>query len=395
MNTKILSAFIFALLFTTDTPAQQINYSAPVNKLVPETSFMQNADWKQMFYDASGTTEAQRKGLEKEIAIGPDERVFVSDHLKFSISIYDKQGNFIKSFGKQGYGNGEFVNNQDLNGILNNKLLVVSDNQGRINFFDLNGNFVKLITIDFMPLNIFPLKSGNLIVWGHVPVAGGKSKHVLAELDYNTGNYVVFNEKTSVYNTPDKIQMPYKGGIVVAGAPYSRGKEMIRVTADDRVIKANNQTGEIEIFKKQNGQYHQTFFTLKGDRIPISETEKQEYYREFKEKLKSRNMDTGYAEQVLKEGFFPKHLPYFYNLIIDDRNDALFFIYTTNKDEDFAFEAYSLDGRMLGKSEFKIDGYDLLANTNRFIFKDGYIYVTALKLGADYPLRILKCRVNE
>ncbi len=395
MNTKFVSAFIFTLLLATYSPAQQINYSAPVNKLVPETSFMQNADWKQIFYDASKTTEAERKGLTKEIAIGPDERVFVSDHLNYSISIYDKQGNFIKTFGKQGYGDGEFAFNQDLNGILNDNLLVVSDDQGRINFFDLNGNFVKLITIDFMPLKIFPLKSGNLIIWGHVPVAGHKYKQVLAELNYNTGNYEVFYEQVIGPDQPDVIQMPYQDGYVMWKAPYLHNRKMIRVTADDRVIKANNQTGQVEVFKNQNGHYRKTTFAIKGETIPIAEKEKKEYYRNFKEKLKSRNLDTSYAEKVLKEGFFPKHLPYFYNLITDERSNALFFIYTKNDKQDFAFEAYRLDGSMLGRSEFTIDGFDLLANTDRFIFKNGYIYLTALKQGAEYPLRILKCRVGE
>ncbi len=375
--------------------AQQINYSAESVKLIPETSFLSNADWKMLFYDESQSNVAGRIGLNKQIAVGPDERVYISDRSNFTITILDKTGRLIKTFGKKGYKPGEFVNNQDFDGILDDKLLVISDNQGRINFFDLDGNFVNMLTIDFMPLRIFPLKSGNLIVWGHVPVKGRKWKNVLAEVDYPTGKYTVFYEVLKSGKKANMITIPIEDNLVAISAPYTSGRKMIRATKDDRIVFANSSSDIVKLFSRVEGKYKESEFRIKVEPIEIGVEEKEEYYQNFIEKLEKKGIDTIYAEKVKEEGFYPDHLPYFYNLILDEENSAMFFIYTNNEDEDYAFQAYSVDGKFLGKSEFKIEGYDLLSKMGHFKFKDGFVYTLALKKGADYPLRIIKCKIEN
>ena len=270
---------------------------------------------------------------------------------------------------------------------------MVSDNQGRINFFDLDGNFVKMITIDFMPLRIFPLKSGNLIIWGHVPVSGRKSKHVFAELDYNTEKYTVFNEKIISHEQSNRITIPMEDNVIAIGAPYSTARKMIRVTDDDRIVFADNSSNIVKLFSDVDGKYKESEFRIKIEPIEIGAEEKEEYYQNFKEKLEKKGIDVSYAEKVKEEGFYPDHLPYFYNMILDEKNNCLFFIYTNNEDEDYAFQAYSIDGKFLGQSEFKIEGYDLLSKMRYFKFRDGFVYTLALKPDDDHPLRIIKCRM--
>jgi hypothetical protein len=375
--------------------AQPVNYNASEIQLIPEKSFLPNADWESLFYDPGKTSSAKKAGLDKQVVIGADERVYISDRSNYSISILDKTGRFLKTFGKKGYEDGEFINNQDFHGLLKNELLVVSDNTGRINFFDLDGNFVKVIRIDFMPKNIYPLKSGNLIIWGHVPMSGRKSKDVLAELDFTSEKYNVFYEKIEHYDQPEYITMETKWGETIMMTAYSRRKKTLRITSDDKVVVANHQSGNIQIFSRVRSKYQESGFNLEIEPGQITEEVKNEYYQNFKERLKSKGSDTANAEFVKVEGFFPEHLPYFYNMILDDKNNVLIFIYTNTEGQDYAFRAYSLDGKLLGQSEFKIDGYDLLSNMGDFEFKDGYVYPLALKKGANFPLRILKCRVGD
>lgn len=393
MKAKILSMTISIFLMITIGWTQPVNYNAGALKLVPDASFLQDADWKALFKDETQTNAAEKTGLQKQVLVGPDEQVFISDRNNFTITIVDKTGRVVKIFGKKGGNPGEFINNQDIEGILNDKLLVVSDNQGRINFFDLQGNFVNMITIDFMPLGVYPLKSGNLIVWGHVPVAGSQSKSVLAEVEYSTGKYKVFYENIKSFDQPSIIKIPKGESLISFGAPYSAGKEMIRVTSDDRIILADNTSNKITIFSKANGKYQKSEFNINTEPIKIGEQEKEEYYQKLKERLQKSGLDVSHAEKVKAEGFFPEYLPYFYNLVLDDKNNSLFFIYTNKEKEDYAFQAYSLDGKFLGKSEFKIEGYDLLSNMRSFRFSDGFVYALALKHGEDSALRVLKCKI--
>jgi hypothetical protein len=393
MKAKILSMTISLFLMISIGWAQPINYNASALKLVPETSFLHNADWKTLFQDETKTNAAEKAGLMKQIIVGPDEQIFISDRSAFTITILDKTGHAVKTIGKKGSKPGEFVNNQSLDGILNDKLLVVSDNQGRINFFDLQGNFVKMITIDFMPLGVYPLKSGNLIVWGHVPVAGNQAKSVLAEVEYSTGTYKVFDEIIKSNDEPTRISIPSEKSIISFGAPYSAGRQILRITSDDKLIVADNSTDKIVVFAKVNGKYQKSEFNINTELIKIGEKEKEEYYQNFKARLQKNGLDVAYAEKVKADGFFPDHLPFYYNLILDEKNNCLFFVYTNEQNQDYAFQAYSTDGKFLGKSEFKIDGYDLLSKMSHFKFRNGFVYALALKQNDSASLRILKCRI--
>jgi hypothetical protein len=385
MKTKILSVMISLCLMISFGMAQQINYNASQVKLIPETTFLPNADWKTLFYDDTQKDAVEKAGLNKQVVIGSEEQIFISDRNTFTITILDKTGRGVKTFGKKGYGPGEFANNQDLHGILNGKLLVVSDNQGRINFFDLNGNFVKMITIDFMPLGIYPLKSGNLVVWGHVPVQGNQSKNILAEIEYSSGKYKTFYENVKSNKEQVKINIP---------TANSAGRQMIRITGDDRLIVADNTSNIVKLYSKVAGKFQESEFTINIEPIKIGEKEKEEYYKNMKERFQKSGLDVSYAEKVKEAGFFPDYLPYYYNLILDDKNNCLFFIYTNNENEDYAFDAYSVDGKFLGKSEFKIDGYDLLSRLGHFRFDNGFVYTLALKQNESFPLRILKCKLT-
>ncbi len=395
MKSTTLAIFIILMLTCTNLFSQQLDFKAESIRLIPDETFLKDADWEKIFHNDHAFKPAGFTGLNKQIKIGLNGRVYVSDRYTYSISIYDQSGKFLKSFGKQGYGNGEFANNQDLDGFLNNELIITSDNQGRINLFDLDGNFEKLITIDFIPLKIFPLKSGNMMVYGHVPVKGRKYKHVLAELNTATGKYILVYEKIIELDEKRFITITKDSSIISVGAPYSRGKELVRLGSNDQIIFAENKSGEITILELANGKSARSSFTIHGDPIPISEKEKEEYYENFKARLIKNDMDPAAAEKIKAEGFFPEHLPYFYNLAIDEMNNLLFFIYTNNEGEDFAFSAYNLEGKFLGKSKFEIEGYDLLANVSSLKFKDGYVYTLAVKKGEEQSLRILKCRVGE
>lgn len=391
MKTKMFIMLIALLGFWFAARTQQNNYSAKTIKLIPETNFLPQADWENLFFDASQSDDVQRFGVMNEFVVGPQEQIIVCNRGKYMLSILDKAGRTVKTFGRQGYKNGEFVNNPNLRGILNNKLIVVSDAQGRINFFDLDGNFVHLITLDFLPRDIFPLKSGKLIVWGHVPVSGNRSKDVIAELQYPSGKYKIIYERIKSNDIPSVITIPRGKGLISFAAPYSMPQSMVRVNADDQIFLADKQSNTITVFTSENGKYRESSFSVNENRIKIDSQDKQEFYQNFKEKLQRNNLDTSYAEKVLADGFYPEYLPGFYNLVMDAQNNVLFFVYTKQQGKDYAFQAYSAEGKFLGQSEFKIEGYDLLSNTNQFRFRNGYIYTLALKHGQDHPLRIIKC----
>ena len=148
----------------------------------------------------------------------------------------------------------------------------------------------------------------------------------------------------------------------------------------------------VRVFTNRNGNYEESEFNLRTTPIPITQEEKDEYYENFKRKLEKLGIDTAQADKILQEGYFPEYLPNYYNLILDEANNCLFFIFS-NDNRDHLFRAYTTDGKYLGESEFVIDGYELLSGLGHFYFMNGYVYTLALKKGEESPVRILKCRI--
>lgn len=392
---KTLFNFLIVLLVSSFTicMGQQINFNSKTQLLVPEEDFLSNVDWGKLFYDGSQTNIVARIGWNMQVAYAKDGSVFVSDGYKYSIFKLDKTGKVVKTFGKKGWNPGEFASNQDMHGILENKYLVFTDGQGRINFFDLDGNFVKMITIDFMALRIFPIGNGKLVIQGHVPY-GTKSKDLFAELDFNTEKYKQVYYTFEDYNDPKSgISIINEDGSYIGfSPPFSSQKIFYQTTSNGDVIIGNNSSELVKVFSPTNGDYKQTEFKLQTNPIAITEKEKNEYYQNFKKRLKDRNLDESHAEKIYEPGFFPEYLPYYYNVISDDQNNCLFFMFS-NEDKDHLFSVYSTDGKFLGESEFKIEGYDFISKSGGLKFMDGYIYTLALKKNEDKPLRILKCKV--
>lgn len=392
MKTK---PFIILLILSCSlslTIAQELNFKSKTQMLIPEKEYLANANWEELFYDGSQTNSASRVGLNKQVVFARDGSVFISDRMKYTISKIDKTGKLVKTFGKQGWNPGEFAFNQDLDGILDDKYLVISDAQGRINFFDLNGNFFKMITIDFMPLHIYPVKGGRMIIKGHVPY-GTKSKQLLAELDFETEQYTQIYYTFQDYDDPKGgISIPHEGVHIAIGPPFSSRKTFYRATGNGKIVMAMNSSDVVNVFSPAGGEYKRSEFKLQATPIPVTEKEKDEYYQNFKEKLQSRGMDASLAEKMKQPGYFPDHLPYYYNVIVDNHNNCLFFMYS-NENKDHLFTAYSTAGEFLGESEFKIEGYDLLSKVGNYKFMDGFVYTLALKQNEEMPLRILKCKI--
>ncbi|MCB2221008.1 MAG: hypothetical protein KQI35_11480 [Bacteroidetes bacterium] len=392
MKTQRIILFCFLLPVSWVVFAQTPNYSARIQRLVPETNFLPQADWEAIFFDPTQKDIATKVGIKKRVVIALDESVFINNRYAYNITKVNSQGKVVRTFGKKGSNPGEFINNPDLHGILNNKYVVTSDAQGRINFFDLDGNFIKMITIDFMPLKIFPVGNGKLIIQGHVPY-GTKSKNLIAELDFETEKYHQIYYTFQDYDDPKGgVRIHTKDGIISTGPAFSTNKIYCRVTSSGQIVLGVNDSDQIQVFTNKNGTYKESEFTLKTNPIPITKEEKEEYYRNFKERLNKLEIDTTEADKILREGYFPRYLPNYYNIVLDDANNCLFFIYS-NDGQDHLFRAYTIDGKYLGESEFTIEGYDLLSGLGHFYFMNGYVYTLALKKGADSPMRILKCKI--
>lgn len=117
----------------------------------------------------SGVYDDEGQYKPTAVAVAPDGRVFVGDGYGRSwVHVYDKDRNYVKSFGGRGTEDGQFRTPHgmwlDTRG--ETPLLLVCDRENhRLQWFTLDGEFVRKMDQDLRrPCNVWPLASGGLVI---------------------------------------------------------------------------------------------------------------------------------------------------------------------------------------------------------------------------------------
>ena len=98
----------------------------------------------------------------QSIATDDEERIYVLDYKENNVKVYDKNGEFVKKFGKQGQGPGEFHLPRTV--IITNQDEILVQNIRSLAFFSLEGDFKRSLSAAQVRLGTFNIDSdGNII----------------------------------------------------------------------------------------------------------------------------------------------------------------------------------------------------------------------------------------
>lgn len=392
-------------------------YKAGHVNIVEITGYAEKNNWNELFADYEKCAFGKHIGKYKKIVIAPDGSIFMSHKTRHEIWKFDKDGNFIKKFGKKGSGPGQFIMLPSVQGILDNQFLYTNDVHGRMMFFDLDGNYIKILKLDYMPLGTTPLKGRKIAILGHVPWKGQKSKKILVIKDFDTGK-----EKTIWYEfeeySKNMITIKYpKGGMMGCSLPFthpSLTRFRMSTSKEGNLIVASPKDGIITEFSPEGEKLNS--FQLNIEPLQISDEDIMEYFETGKsnfskfEKSVENNLELSeddkkniieqYRQQIDKfkdKDLYPKHLPYFSTLMVDSDGNILIFEFT-KEEKTNRFRAYTFDfvGNLIGTSSFYAEGYELKFAPEFFVFHKGYVYAVGEKKDRDdIPLRLLKFNLTN
>ncbi len=398
-------------LFGQDITQQYNN--DPV-KLIAIGDYATNNNWDEVFSEPTDPSFAKEIGNQKNIAVAPDGSVFMSHKTRHEIWKFDKNGNLEKKFGQKGYKPGEFPMIPFIEGVFDNKYIYTSDVHGRLQFFDFEGNFIKSIQLDYMPLDTKPLSQNKIAILGHVPWKDRKSKKVIAIKDFNTEEENIIWSKFKDNSKGRIIIEMGSGGTMGFSVPYSNPSLRIASSKKGNLIVANPADGIISIYSPEGVKKNS--FPLNIDALKIDQDDIDEYYKTGKKrvaKFKERLISSGkYSDAEIKDiviqyetqleklkdqDNYPDHLPYFTNIMVDSDGNILVFEFTekseTNK---FRVYSYNSNGEFLNRSSFLSDKFNLNLSPSSFIFYNDYIFnVAEKKTGDGCLMRLVKFKIGE
>ncbi len=394
-------------------------YKKDIIQLEPQNEFAQGNKWAELFKDYNAVGYGRNLGQKKKIVIAPDGSIFMSHKTVYEIWKFDNTGRFVKKFGSKGSKPGQFIYQPSVVGILDGKYLITSDIDGRLNFFDLEGNFVKKLKLDYIPDAIAPLKNNKIAILGYVPWKEEESKIILRIKDINTGvEKEIWNEIRSKEVNKSIIRINYpNGGAMGCSLPYSNLMLLnyrLATSKDGNLITVSPKNGEVKVYDTEgsliksfplnitpvkiteediNLQYNHA--VIQGDdfakgiendkRMKLTDVQKKGIIDSYKKQV----------ENYKNPKFYPKHLPYFSSIVVDSDGNLLVFEFT--KDEDkvsnkFLAYSYNLKGDLLGTSSFKCDKFNLSFTAGTFQFYNGFVYVVANN--PDGPPQIAKLKLQ-
>ena len=360
--------------------------------LQEDTGFGIKNNLEELFYDIDARRDEGKDGRNKAIVVAPDGSIFMSHRSRHSISVFDKNGNFIKEFGKKGGKESDFVYMPVVIGILSGKYLATSAVDGRMLFFDLNGKWVKTISLDYLPLDNAILGDNKFAILGHTSWKS-KIRSFVAIKDFDTGAEKIIWDHFDDNEMKNTIQTKTLGGVSTWSLPFSHPsytRPKLLSTPDGNLALVFPGSGEIEIYSPE-GKLLKSFTVTTGERLTITQEERNEYYNKALEQIKSmekellnakgkqkenlEQMIAQFKQQVdkyLDPAYYPEKLPEISQAMFDSDNNLLVFAFTKESGENkFMFYSYNNLGNKVGQSSFESDKYNLNFSNSKFVFYKG------------------------
>jgi len=424
--------YILMLFVSVSISAQQLAsiYKGGDIKLVADVNYAKNINWDKQFSDFNQTAWEKPIGTSKQIVVAPDGSLFMSHHTKYSISKFDKNGNFVREFGKKGGKKAsDFIYMPSVQGILDGKYLYTTAVDGRIHFFDLNGNWVRTIKLKYMPLGTMPMKGGKIAIIGHVPCGKG-AKQIVSLLKYADGKEKIISSTFDLYASSNEKMIKinpyfYKdkdgkeqriGNWIGCSLPFSHPsyyRVRFATNSVGNLVAAYPATGEIAIFDNTGKKLRQFKADLKPE--VITAEDREEYYQnaaksltKLEENVAKKTKDKEYWDSYVAQykqqlekfrdpANYPTNLPYFSEMMVDSENNILLFRFTREEGSNkFDVYTYNSTGSKIATTSFISDKYDLKINPSVFRFHNGSIYsILKVKNAVGNPLRLVKFELKK
>jgi len=301
-----------------------------------------------------GTREKESGYLFEDVgAIRSDNEgnIFVLDRRACSIKVFDKAGKYMKNFGRQGQGPGEFGPPNAMHIIAGKEIMVSSI--GRLSFFTLNGDFLRQIPAMIWAPPV-PDSEGNIIAQMNVP-AGERPRFAFEIKKYNSKMEPIILLYRLEYLIPS------------AGAARSPFPTLIfyAVQKDDSIVWGITNQYQLTVADKGG----KIFRIIRKDYDPIKIKE------EDKKRILSGRPPGGKYE-------FPDNYPPFRDLSVDDEGRIFLWTYESDKENDRYYDVFNSDGRYIAKITLK---YAPLCWKNKKLYcvkedEEGFLQVKRYKV---------------
>ncbi len=299
------------------------------------------------------------------LAVDNAENIYVADTREKHIKIFDSNGGFLRTIGREGQGPGEFGSIRYIRINSHDELVVIDSNQRRMNYFSLEGDFLRSENLGTILGNIqgmFHRQSWSLSFdskencYIRAVIFDSKKAHFkILKLDNET------NRLTTIARTPEWNPSE--------GLNPDRPAELYsRVMKDDCFLYGYPGTYELKIFDPQGNIVKK--ITRDYEHVPLSAEEKEQQKKAYGEEFS-----------------IPPYHPAFSYLRTDD--EGRIFVRTWEKPasgDGYFFDVFDSEGKYIAKIPMQFTPVVIESGKIFTIEEDeeGYQYVKRYSISWNY-----------
>lgn len=288
--------------------------------------------------------------------VDENENIYVADMKETKIKVFNKNGKFLRVFGKVGQGPGEIGRIRSIHINAKNELLVHDSRNMKIQYFSIAGEFMRSKNLGkIRPLRLYFDSNENYYL-------------ITAVIDPPNSRYELLrcDNDLNIIATIAKIPAPDPTKPLNTFMPIF----YCQVMEDDYLLYGYPENYELQIFNPEGKVLMKIIKDY--DPVPISETEKEE-----------RRQDIRPGREIE----FPRYHPAFRYFKTDE--EGRIFVQTWEKadsGEKYCFDVFDSDGRFIAKIPLNF-GLAVLKKGKMYTIEedeDGYQFVKRYKVSWKY-----------
>lgn len=175
-KTQVLSAIFILSLVTlalscSSSPTytkETINGLRLIHNIAPLWGTEQKSilKFRKKYGGLNTDDERYRFYYPKDVAVDNKGNIHIRDAGNHKIKIYDKDGTYLKAFGRKGSGPGEFIGATRLEVFPGGNIMINDLATNAVTIFDRSGQFIRRISHEGLsPIQILALRSGEIVVF--------------------------------------------------------------------------------------------------------------------------------------------------------------------------------------------------------------------------------------
>ncbi len=250
---------------------------------------------------------------------------------------FDREGNFVRCFGRKGRGPGELQGRHYLSMYLTvdkNENIAVSDFGNKIVVFDRDGQLIGERKIDSATVCVAPLSNGNFL--SYISVMEGRSEYI------NQNPLALLDDQFGELKELDKKMVPNP----IVGKRLKGSYHVLSWSvANAKIFTGFQERGyEISVYDLDGNLVGK--IKKESRPVPVPEDHKKEFMEQFSAPI---------FDDIRNKIYFPDSMPPFHAFFADDEGRLFVMTYENGENPgEFMYDIFNPDGVCTGRKSLKI-----------------------------------------